>query len=333
MYKLMNNRLYWHIGLILLLLVTIFAASNIGALSLTWQDLWHNQSDIQWQIWLHIRLPRILLAVIVGLALALSGALFQGLFHNPMADPALIGVNSGASLAVGLAIIMPSFLPLEMALYNTMLAAFVGSLIVSSIIYLISHRSHVSINKLLLAGIAVNALCFALVGILTYVSNDQQLRQFSLWTMGSLGQAQWKPLILASLLILPSSIYALTLAKKLNLLQLGDEEAHYLGVNVVSLKKQLILIGALLVGVAVAVSGAIGFIGLVIPHLVRFKFGADHRWVLPASALCGAILLLLADTLARTLIAPAELPVGMLTSLIGAPYFLWLVIRYSGVSS
>ncbi|MDY4280121.1 MAG: iron ABC transporter permease [[Pasteurella] mairii] len=329
----MNNRLYWHIGLILLLLVTIFAASNIGALSLTWQDLWHNQSDIQWQIWLHIRLPRILLAVIVGLALALSGALFQGLFHNPMADPALIGVNSGASLAVGLAIIMPSFLPLEMALYNTMLAAFVGSLIVSSIIYLISHRSHVSINKLLLAGIAVNALCFALVGILTYVSNDQQLRQFSLWTMGSLGQAQWKPLILASLLILPSSIYALTLAKKLNLLQLGDEEAHYLGVNVVSLKKQLILIGALLVGVAVAVSGAIGFIGLVIPHLVRFKFGADHRWVLPASALCGAILLLLADTLARTLIAPAELPVGMLTSLIGAPYFLWLVIRYSGVSS
>lgn len=332
MCKLMNNRLYWHIGLILLLLVTIFTASNIGALSLTWQDLWHNQSDIQWQIWLHIRLPRILLAVIVGLALALSGALFQGLFHNPMADPALIGVNSGASLAVGLAIIMPSFLPLEMALYSTMLAAFVGSLIVSSIIYLISHRSHVSINKLLLAGIAVNALCFALVGILTYVSNDQQLRQFSLWTMGSLGQAQWKPLILASLLILPGSIYALTLAKKLNLLQLGDEEAHYLGVNVVRLKKQLILIGALLVGVAVAVSGAIGFIGLVIPHLVRFKFGADHRWVLPASALCGAILLLLADTLARTLIAPAELPVGMLTGLIGAPYFLWLVIRYREVS-
>lgn len=332
MCKLMNNRLYWHIGLILLLLVTIFTASNIGALSLTWQDLWHNQSDIQWQIWLHIRLPRILLAVIVGLALALSGALFQGLFHNPMANPALIGVNSGASLAVGLAIIMPSFLPLEMALYSTMLAAFVGSLIVSSIIYLISHRSHVSINKLLLAGIAVNALCFALVGILTYVSNDQQLRQFSLWTMGSLGQAQWKPLILASLLILPGSIYALTLAKKLNLLQLGDEEAHYLGVNVVRLKKQLILIGALLVGVAVAVSGAIGFIGLVIPHLVRFKFGADHRWVLPASALCGAILLLLADTLARTLIAPAELPVGMLTGLIGAPYFLWLVIRYREVS-
>lgn len=185
---------------------------------------------------------------------------------------------------------------------------------------------------MLLAGIAVNALCFALVGILTYVSNDQQLRQFSLWTMGSLGQAQWKPLILASLLILPGSIYALTLAKKLNLLQLGDEEAHYLGVNVVRLKKQLILIGALLVGVAVAVSGAIGFIGLVIPHLVRFKFGADHRWVLPASALCGAILLLLADTLARTLIAPAELPVGMLTGLIGAPYFLWLVIRYREVS-
>ncbi|AUI66235.1 MULTISPECIES: iron ABC transporter permease [Glaesserella] len=325
----MVNRPVWLIGTLILLCLTVLITSNIGALSLTWQDLWQSQiHESQWQIWLNIRLPRILLAMIVGLALALSGTLFQGLFHNPMADPALIGVNSGAALAVGLSILIPSLLPKEFALYSTMVAAFIGSVIVSSLIYALSYRSQASVNKLLLAGIAVNALCFAAVGVLTYLSNDQQLRQFSLWTMGSLGQAQWKPVLVATLVILPTACYSLLLAKQLNLLQLGDEEAHYLGVNVIRLKKQLILLGALLVGAAVAVSGAIGFIGLVIPHLVRFKLGADHRWVLPASALCGAILLLIADTIARTIIAPAELPVGMLTSLIGAPYFLWLVIRY-----
>ncbi|MGY4675341.1 FecCD family ABC transporter permease [Ursidibacter arcticus] len=323
------NKSRWLITLAILLLLTMLIASNIGALSLTWHDLWHaNIDDSQWQIWLNIRVPRILLAIVVGLALAVSGTLFQGLFHNPMADPALIGVNSGAALAVGISIMLPNLLPSDLGLYSTMIAAFIGSVIVSSLIYFLSYRSQASVSKLLLAGIAVNALCFSIVGILTYISNDQQLRQFSLWTMGSLGQAQWEPVIIASCVILLTACYALTLANKLNLLQLGDEEAHYLGVNVIRLKKQLILLGALLVGSAVAVSGAIGFIGLVIPHLVRFKFGADHRWVLPASALCGAILLLVADTLARTMVSPAELPVGMLTSFIGAPYFLWLVIRY-----
>lgn len=319
----------WLVALGLLLISTMLIASNIGALSLTWHDLWLAKLDeSQWQIWLNIRLPRILLAVVVGLALAMSGTLFQGLFHNPMADPALIGVNSGAALAVGISIMLPNLLPIEFSLYGTMISAFIGSVIVSSLIYALSYRSQASVNKLLLAGIAVNAICFSAVGILTYISSDQQLRQFNLWSMGSLGQAQWQPVLIASVVILLTAGYSLTLVNKLNLLQLGDEEAHYLGVNVIRLKKQLILLGALLVGSAVAVSGAIGFIGLVIPHLVRFKFGADHRWVLPASALCGAILLLLADTLARTAVSPAELPVGMITSFIGAPYFLWLVVRY-----
>lgn len=323
------SRSAWLISLFIFLIVAMLVSSNIGAFSLTWHDLAQAEfSDSVWQIWLNIRLPRILLAVIVGLALALSGALFQGLFHNPMADPALIGVNSGASLAVATSILLPTLLPAEWAIYGTMLFAFLGSLLVSALIYGLSYRANASMQKLLLAGIAVNALCFALVGMLTYISNDQQLRQFTLWTMGSLGQAQWQPLIVAGLIILPVALYSFTLANKLNLLQLGDEEAHYLGVDVVRLKKQLILLGALLVGSAVAVSGAIGFIGLVIPHLVRFKLGADHRWVLPASALAGAILLLTADTLARTAFSPAELPVGMLTSFIGAPYFLWLVMKY-----
>lgn len=323
------KRSFWLISLLVLLIVALLISANLGAFSLTWHDLFYADIESQlWQIWLNIRLPRILLAVIVGAALAMSGTLFQGLFHNPMADPALIGVNSGASLAVAISILIPHLLPTEWAIYGTMVIAFCGSLTVSALIYALSYRSNASMQKLLLAGIAVNALCFALVGILTYLSNDQQLRQFTLWTMGSLGQAQWQPLGAASLIILPAALYSLTLAKRLNLLQLGDEEAHYLGVDVVKLKKQLILLGALLVGSAVAVSGAIGFIGLVIPHLVRFKLCADHRWVLPASALAGAILLLVADTVARTAFAPAELPVGMLTSFLGAPYFLWLVMKY-----
>ncbi|WP_150539000.1 FecCD family ABC transporter permease [Actinobacillus vicugnae] len=319
----------WLIGLAVALLLSGILAANFGALSISWMDLWSLSSDdSQWQIWFNIRLPRILLAVLVGAGLAIAGTLFQGLFHNPMADPALIGVNSGASLAVALFMLMPNILPEQWLLYGTMFVAFIGSMLVASLIYLLGYQGQASVNKLLLAGIAINALCFSLVGILTYVSNDQQLRQFSLWTMGSLGQAQWQSLLVASIVMIPTAVFALSLARALNLLQLGEEEAHYLGVNVVRLKKALVLSGALLVGCAVAVSGAIGFIGLVIPHLVRFKFGADHRWVIPASAICGAMLLLWADSLARTMVAPAEIPVGMLTSFLGAPYFLWLVIKY-----
>lgn len=319
----------WLLALAVGLLGLVLLTANFGAVRLTFAQLFQlDFADPLWQIWLDIRLPRVLLAVLVGAALAMSGALFQGLFHNPMADPALIGVNAGASLAVGLSLLLPPIFPLAFALYGTMFMAFIGSLAVSAVVYLLSQKAEASINKLLLAGIAVNALCFSLIGVFTYVSDDQQLRQFSLWTMGSLGQAQWYPLLAASLVMLPAGLFAFRLARPLNLLQLGDEEAHYLGIDVIRLKKQLILLGALLVGTAVSVSGAIGFIGLVIPHLVRFKFGADHRWVLPASALCGAILLLVADTVARIAVIPAELPVGMLTSLLGAPYFLWLVLKY-----
>ncbi|QIW16891.1 iron ABC transporter [Pasteurellaceae bacterium RH1A] len=325
----MQKRRWGLIALSLVLVICALVMSNIGALSLTWTELASLPFDNPaWQIWLNIRLPRIVLAITVGMALAVSGTLFQGLFHNPMADPSLIGVNSGAALAVAVGILLPNLIPSQFALYSSMLAAFIGSTLVASFIYLLSHQSQASMNKLLLAGIAINVICGAAIGILSYVSSDQQLRQFSLWTMGGLGQVQWQAVIVASLIIVPAILYSFRLAQALNLLQLGDEEAHYLGVRVLRLKQTTLLLGALLVGVSVSVSGAIGFIGLVIPHLVRFKFGADHRGVLPASALCGAILLLCADTLARTLFAPLEVPVGILISLIGAPYFLWLVIRF-----
>lgn len=310
-----------------LLLLAILAA-NTGAMSLSLRTLMGLPlNDGLWQVWLTVRLPRVLLAVVVGCALASSGAVMQGLFRNPLADPGLLGISSGAALAVALTIVMPFALPPLLALYNHMISAFVGSLAISLIVFTLSRFGHGGLSRLLLAGIAINALCGAAVGVLTYISDDQQLRQFSLWNMGSLGQAQWPTLAVASSLILPACIATFFMSRRLNILQLGEEDAHYLGVNVRRTQLQLLLLSALLVGAAVAVSGVIGFIGLVIPHLLRMRIGADHRWLLPGSAMAGACLLLLADTLARTLVAPAEMPVGLITSIIGGPYFLWLILR------
>lgn len=243
-----------------------------------------------------------------------------------------MGISSGAAMFVGLAIVFPYTLPPSISLYGHMVAAFLGSLSVCVVIFLLSRGGHGSLSRLLLAGIAINALCGSSVGVLSYIGDDQQLRQLSVWMMGSLGQAQWSTLAIAASVIVPVTLLTLLSANRLNLLQLGDEEAHYLGVNVYKTKIRLLVLSALLVGVCVAVSGIIGFIGLVIPHLIRMRIGADHRWLLPGSALGGACLLLLADTVARTAAAPSEMPVGLITSLIGGPYFLWLIVKPRGVA-
>lgn len=318
-------------ALLLFLLVLMLCAANLGALALSFKTLWLTPlSDPLWHVWLNIRLPRVLLAVLVGSALACSGAIMQGLFRNPLADPGLLGISSGAALGVALTIVLPLGLPPLLSLYSPMLAAFVGSLAITAVIFILSRSEQGGLTRLLLAGIALNALCIASVGVLTYISNDQQLRQFSLWGMGSLGQAQWPMLLVAATLVLPAMVITLNQTHRLNLLQLGDEEAHYLGVNVKRTKHMLLLLSSLLVGVAVAVSGVIGFIGLIIPHLIRMHLGADHRWLIPGSILGGACLLLIADTLARTVMSPAEIPVGLFTSLIGGPYFLWLIVQHKG---
>jgi len=318
-------------GLWLMLALTVTTAlfaAGTGAMRLSLPMVWRAPADSMiWQIWWTIRLPRVLLAMLVGSALAFSGATMQGLFRNPLADPGLLGISSGASLALACAIVMPLTLPAVLALWWPMLAAFVGSLAVTMVIFLLSRRSRTTLSRLLLAGIAINAICGAAVGVLSWLSNDQQLRQLSLWGMGSLGQAQWSTVSACAALVIPAMLATQWQAKRLNLLQLGDEEAHYLGVNVRQTQRVLLVLSALLVAAAVAVSGVIGFIGLVVPHLIRLCAGGDHRWLLPASALLGAMLLMVADTLARTLVAPAEMPVGLLTSLLGAPWFLWLILR------
>ncbi|WP_304168121.1 iron ABC transporter permease [Lonsdalea britannica] len=305
-------------------------AANHGAMPITLSQLLASSSEsLPWQVWLNIRLPRVLLAVLVGIALALSGAAMQGLFRNPLAEPGLLGVSSGAAMGVALSVVFPIALPAMVALYWPMLAAFVGSAVIMVLLFALSaSASSSSLSRLLLAGIAINALCSAATGVLSWISNDQQLRQLSLWGMGSLGQAQWSMVMIVASLVLPCAGYLQRLARRLNLLQLGDEEAHYLGVDVRKTRRQMVILSAILVGSAVAVSGIISFVGLVMPHLIRITLGADHRWLLPGSALGGALLLLLADTLARTMVAPAEMPVGLLTSLVGGPWFLWLILRH-----
>ncbi|MGR5945096.1 FecCD family ABC transporter permease [Enterobacter sp. C4G1] len=312
------------------LLVMTLLATGFGALRLPVSLLWNNSDDALRQIWLTIRLPRVLLALVIGGSLALSGCVMQGLFRNPLADPGLLGISSGAALAVALWVVIPLSMPALVMLYAPMLAAFLGALAATVVIFLLSQQRESSLSRLLLVGIAINALCGAAVGVLSWISNDAQLRQLSLWGMGSLGQAQWSTLLAVTSLMVPTVWIIWRLATALNLLQLGEEEAHYLGVDVKVVQRVLLLCSALLVAAAVAISGVIGFVGLVVPHLIRMWLGADHRAVIPGSALAGAFLLLIADTVARTLVAPAEMPVGLLTSILGAPWFLWLIFRRGG---
>ncbi|WP_294893073.1 iron chelate uptake ABC transporter family permease subunit [uncultured Gilliamella sp.] len=317
------------LGLFILLLILMIYSANTGALKLSFTQLMNlSFDDPLWNIWCNIRLPRIILAIIVGMALASAGAVMQGLFRNPLADPGLLGISSGASLMVGMTILFPAVFPPIMMLYGKMVAAFAGSLFICALIYLYSLNEQCNLAKMILLGVAINAIIGAVMGGLSYISDESQLRQISLWSMGHLGKGSWDLVIMSLSLIFPALLCLIKLAHQLNILQLGDEDAHYLGINVERTKRYLLLLCAVLIGTSVAVSGIIAFVGLVVPHMIRLQIGANHKWLIPGSALGGACLLLLADTLARTLVAPTEIPVGLLTSLIGGPYFLWLILRH-----
>lgn len=315
-----------HLCLCFMLMVMIFTAMNTGGLPVSVSAYLRGEITQQlWQIWLTVRLPRIVLAVLAGMALATAGVLLQGLFRNPLADPGLLGISSGAAVAVALGIVfIAPYLNGPVALYLHIFTAFSGALCVSGLIFLLNRRRQ-PLLRLLLCGIAVNAISMSFVGVLNYLSDDKELRQFSLWMMGNTGHISWVLLLPAIGLALPVFCAAFLLSRPLDMIQLGEEEAHYAGVNVRRIQQYVLLVSALLTGIAVALCGIIGFIGLVIPHLMRMIFGWHHRLLLVTSALGGALLLLLSDTFARTLAVPAEIPVGLLTGLLGAPYFLWLV--------
>ncbi|MCB2407322.1 FecCD family ABC transporter permease [Hymenobacter lucidus] len=279
-----------------------------------------------------IRLPRVCLGVLIGAALGVAGAAMQGLFRNPLADPGLIGVSAGASLAAVTTIVLEATLlgvvREWLGFYALAVAAFLGACGTTMLVYQLSKENGRSVvGTMLLAGIAINSLAGALTGLLTYTATDEQLRSITFWGLGSLGGASW-PTVLSVLPLLAVPIVLLPrLGKSLNLLALGEEQASHLGLPVTHLKRQLIGLATLAVGTSVAVAGTIGFLGLVVPHLVRLVAGPDHRTVLPGAALGGALVLTLADMLARTVVAPAELPIGILTALLGTPVFLWILLR------
>lgn len=319
--------------LLIALLSAVITATLIGAFPIPALSLLRGDLTAQEQAVLSaIRLPRVLLAMIVGAALAVSGAALQGLFRNPLADPGLIGISSGAALAVALTIVSIGPLPGILGLYSLSIAAFIGGLLTSIVIFRFAGLSGASsVTYILLAGIAINALASAGTGFLAYLSDDQELRALTFWTMGSLGGALWPGVLICASLVIPATCMLYRNAQRLNILLLGESEARHLGVDSARLKRNIIICAAISVGAAVAVSGIIGFVGLVIPHLIRLTLGPDHRLLIPASALLGAIMLIMADTISRTLLAPAEIPVGIFTSLIGGPFFLWLLVKqYSG---
>jgi len=279
-----------------------------------------------------IRLPRSVLALLVGSALAVSGAFMQGLFRNPLADPGLAGVSAGASLAAVTTIVLGhywiGYMPASLQPFALAIAAFLGGLVSTLMLYAIATRNGTtSVATLLLGGIALAALAGAAVGVLVFLSDDQQLRDLTFWNLGSVGGADWTKILAVGPIILVLLALSPLSTDGLNALALGEAEARHLGVSTQWLKRAAILLVAGLTGAAVAVSGTIGFIGIVAPHILRLIIGPDHRYLIPASACLGAMLLLLADMVARTIVSPAELPIGIVTALIGAPMFLWILLR------
>lgn len=278
-----------------------------------------------------IRLPRALLGLAVGAVLALSGVAMQGLFRNPLADPGLIGVSSGAALGAAVAIVggaMFGGISDAWSPYILSICAFAGGLGVTALVYRLGRRDgQTHVATMLLAGIALAALAGAAIGLFTYLADDATLRTLTFWNLGSLNGASYARLWPLLLITFAVALWLPRRAKALNALLLGESEARHLGFAVEKLKRELVFCTALGVGAAVAAAGMIGFIGLVVPHVLRLAVGPDHRVLLPASALAGASLLLFADLAARLVLAPAELPIGIVTALIGAPFFLYLLLK------
>ena len=278
-----------------------------------------------------IRLPRILLGLLLGAILASTGAVMQGLFRNPLADPSLIGVSGGASVGASLMIVLAGGAVesgLLMGLSLVALGAFVGGFAATILVYrLATSGIGTSVTTMLLAGIAIGALAGALNSLLSYFADNDMLRQISLWQMGNLSAANWTKVSIMALVGLILLISFPQDSRALNALLLGESEARHLGIDVQRVKRRLIVLTALGVGVSVAMAGMIGFVGLVIPHVIRLLIGPDHRWLIPCSALAGAILLVVADSLARVVVLPAELPTGILTALLGAPFFIALLLQ------
>lgn len=341
----MKKKIFWFGILGVVSLFTVVFALQAGAASLSMVDLYHywfgdanklnDKALLSVKIFTNLRAPRIVLALIIGASLAISGAVLQGLFRNPLVDPGLIGISSMASMFAAFSIVFgvhELFSASWMGLFAQNLITFIGASIAVVLAVLLSNRNgNLSIMTLLLVGIALNALGGAVTGLMTYLSNDDQLRNLIFWLMGSLGSATWIKVAVIGAINIPIVIYLFTKGKILDSFGLGEEDAHYIGTNVKREKMILIVLASLIVSTAVSVSGIIGFVGLVVPHIVRLVMRLNATFLLLNSAWLGAVLLLFSDTLARTIVLPKELPIGIITSMIGTPIFLMMVLRNKNI--
>ncbi|MDF1790768.1 MAG: iron ABC transporter permease [Thalassobaculaceae bacterium] len=326
------------------LVLSLFLALGIGAVpippdvigrlilnALGADFVWETETRDALVFW-SIRVPRVAAGCLVGASLAMAGATMQGIFRNPLADPALIGVSSGAALAAVAVIVVGGgllgTLPPETRAFALPVAALFGGLAATAIVYRLgSVGGQTMAATTLLAGVAISAIAQAGIGFLIFLSDEQQLRDLSFWTLGSVAGLNWPLLLPAAVLMVVPILVLPRLAGALNAMLLGERESFHMGHDPQRVKRLAIGLTAVAVGGAVSVSGVIGFVGLVVPHIVRLLAGPDHRWLLPGTALLGASLFLMADLLARMIVLPSELPIGVVTALVGGPFFIWLLVK------
>jgi iron complex transport system permease protein len=330
-------------GLIALLIIVLLCAIAFGAVSILPSDMFlsikhffsgEGPANIYEGVFIQLRFPRVLLCAITGAILAVSGVLMQGLFRNPIVEPGLVGTSAGAALGASIVFVMaPNFSP---ALKNftgpllVPLVAFAGALLATYIVYsLAKNAKRVSIMSLLLIGIAVNAVCLSGTGFMSYIARDPQARSITFWNLGTFSGASWQQVFIVGTVAAVIFFFSLRYSRQLNTLLLGEEEAGYLGVDADKLKRRIMLLNTAMVSVATAFVGVISFMGLIVPHVLRLLIGSDNKKLLPAAMITGAMLLVLADMCARLILAPAEVPIGIITSLVGAPVFIILLKRFN----
>ncbi|MCT2408996.1 iron ABC transporter permease [Chryseobacterium antibioticum] len=339
-----QSKLYFYltIGAVLLAIIAVLALNtgvyDFGGTSpfkVLWQyikgDPGLSLSD-KYVIW-EVRASRIVMAILVGSMLAVSGTSLQGLFKNPLATGEAIGLTSGATLLAAIAIVLgghfKQYLPEVVQFSLVGISAFLGALLAMMLVYRISTSAgKTNVVMMLLSGVAITSIGFSITGFLIYISKDEQLRDLTFWNMGSLAAATWTKNIILAAVIVISYMILLPKGKALNAMMLGERDAQHLGINVEKLKRQIVIITSLMVGTCVAFSGTIGFVGLIVPYILRLLFKSNYVFILPLSAVLGSILLLIADTFSRSIVAPSELPIGILTSLIGGPIFIAILIKF-----
>ena len=331
----------------ILLCIVAIASIQYGAVSISNQQMLDafkhffqgkTPSSIYEGVFLQIRLPRVLLCAMSGGILAVSGVFMQGLFRNPLVEPGIIGTSAGAAFGASIVFVLAVYLPIEWkSLVGPLLVplfAFLGATLATFLVYSISkNQQKTSILSILLVGLAINSLGLSGMGFMTYLARDPQARSINFWNLGTFSGANWQQVLIVAIMAIFVFFASIQFAKPLNAMLLGEEEAVYLGVDVKKFRRKILIVNTLMVAIITSFIGIIGFIGLIVPHIVRQLVGSDHKKLLPASVIIGATILLLADLVARLLLAPAEIPIGIITSMVGAPIFIILLKKQLFIKS